>query len=331
MKPAFRAVALLTLALLAAPLVAEAQQPGKVYRIGYMSIPSRQSAERLLPIFLEALRERGWVEGRNLLIEWRWAEGKLERLPDFAAELVRLNVDLIVAPQPDSALAAKNATRTIPIVFMFPADPVADGLVASLARPGGNATGLTSTPTLDILGKRLDLLKQAVPKASRVAVLSNPARAAALVAPMLREVERAARSLRLELQVLGVRGPEDFDRAFEAMTREGANALFVLPDAMLFVHRQRLIDLEAKHRLPTMHSVREFVESGALMAYGVDLAWHMRRAAFYIDRILKGAKPADLPVEQPTKFELVINLKTAKALGLTIPQSVLLRADEVIR
>ncbi len=321
---------ILILAILWVPLGAEAQQAGKVYRIGYMSVPSRQSAERLIPIFLQALRERGWVEGRNLLTEWRWAEGKVERLPEFAAELVRLNVDLIVAPQTASALAAKNATRTIPIVFMFPADPVGVGLVASLARPGGNATGLTGTPTLDIFGKQLELLKETVPKASRVAVLSNPA-SAAVMAPTLREVERAARSLGLELQVLGVRGPEDFDRAFEAMTRERASALFVLPDAMLFSHRQRLIDLEAKHRLPTMHNVREFVESGALMAYGVDLAWHMRRAAFYIDRILKCAKPGDLPVEQPTKFELVINLKTANALGLTIPQSVLLRADEAFK
>ena len=319
----------LALGILLPPLAAGAEQPGKVWRIGYMSIPSRQSAEHLLPIFLEALRERGLVEGQNLLIEWRWAEGKLERLPDFAAELVRLNVDLIVAPQPSSALAAKNATRTIPIVFFLGSDPVADGLVASLARPGGNATGLTSTPTLDIYGKQLELLKETVPKASRVAVLRNAA-GAAVQAPMLREVERAAQSLGLELQVLGVQGPEDFDRAFEAMTRERADALFVLQDSMLWLHRQRLADLEAKHRLPTMHNVREHVESGGLMAYGVNLAWHVSRVAFYIDRILKGANPANLPVEQPTKFELVINLKTAKALGLTIPQSLLMRADRLI-
>lgn len=319
----------LTISLFVASLAADAQQPGKVWRIGYMSVPSRQSAEDLIQIFLQALRERGWVEGQNLLIEWRWAEGKLERLPDFAAELVRLNVDLIVAPQPPSALAAKNATRTIPIVFMFSGDPVAEGLVASLARPGGNATGLTFTPTLDILGKQLELLKETVPKASRVAVLWNAARAA-VQAPALSEVERAARSLGLELQVLGVQGPEDFDRVFKAMTRERANALFVLADSMLWLHRQRLAHLAATHRLPSMHSQREHVESGGLMAYGVNLAWHLRRAAFYIDRILKGTKPADLPVEQPSKFELVINLKTAKVLGLTIPQTVLLRADRVI-
>ena len=320
---------IIALGILLPPLAAGAEQPGKVWRIGYMSIPSRQSAEHVLPIFLEALRERGLVEGRNLLIEWRWAEGKAERLPDFAAELVRLNVDLIVAPQTASALAAKKATRTIPIVFMFPADPVGVGLVASLARPGGNATGTTGTPTLEIYGKQLELLKETIPKTSRIAVLWNAAHA--VLPPALREVERAARSLGLELQVLGVQGPEDFDRAFEAMTRERADALFVLQDSMLWLHRQRLADLEAKHRLPTMHGAREHVESGSLMAYGVDFAWHVRRTPFYIDRILKGTKPADLPVEQPTRFELVINLKTAKALGLTIPQSVLIRADQVIQ
>ena len=320
---------ILILAILCVPLGADSQQAGRVYRIGYMSIVSRQSAEDLIQIFLQELRERGWVEGRNLLIEWRWAEGKVEHLPDFAAELVRLNVDLIVAPQTDSALAAKNATRTIPIVFMFPADPVADGLVASLARPDGNVTGLTITPSLAIFGKQLELLKETVPKASRVAVLQNAARAG-IQAALLREVERAGRSLGLELQVLGVRGPEDFDRAFEAMTRKQADALFVLPDAMLFTHRQRLVDLEAKHRLPSMHTALELAESGGLMAYGVDFAWHMRRTALYIDRILKGANPANLHVEQPTRFALVINLKTAKALGLTIPPSVLVRADRLI-
>ena len=310
--------------------LAQAQQPGKVWRIGYMSVPSRQSAEDLIQIFLEALREHGWVERQNLLIEWRWAEGKLDRLPDFAAELVRLNVDLIVAPQTVSALAAKNATRTVPIVFMFPWDPVAEGLVASLARPGGNATGLTLIPTLGILGKQLELLKETVPKASRVAVLRNAA-SAAVQAPSLSEVERAARSLGVQLQVLGVQGPEDFDRAFEAMTRERANALFVLPDSMLWLHRQRLAHLAATHHLPSMHSYEEHVQSGGLMAYGVNLGWHMRRAAFYIDRILKGTKPADLPVEQPTKFEFAINLKTAKQIGLTIPPNVLYRADKLIK
>ena len=300
-----------TLAILSVPLAAGAEQPGKGWRIGYMSVPSRGSAEDLIQIFLEALREHGWVERQNLLIEWRWAEGKLDRLPDFAAELVRLNVDLIVAPQTFSALAAKNATRTIPIVFMFPWDPVAEGLVASLARPGGNATGLTLIPTLGILGKQLELLKETVPKASRVAVLRNAA-SAAVQAPALSEVERAARSL-------------------EAMTREGANALLVLPDSMLWLHRQRLAHLAATHRLPSMHSYEEHVQSGGLMAYGVNLGWHMRRAAFYIDRILKGTKPADLPVEQPTKFEFIINLKTAKQIGLTIPPNVLARADQVIK
>ena len=327
-----RKAVIVTLAfgLLQAPCATEAQQAGKVYRIGYMSIPSRQSGEQLIQIFLQALRERGLVEGQNLLIEWRWAEGKVDRLPDFAAELVRLNVDLIVAPQTDSALAAKKETRKIPIVFLFAADPVESGLVATPARPGGNITGLTVTPTLDIYGKQLELLKETVPKASRVAVLWNAARAA-VHEPALRTVERVARPLGLELRVHEVRGPEEFGRAFEAITRERARALFVLGDSMFFLHRRRLAELEAKHRLPTMHAVREYVEAGSLMAYGVNLADLVRRAAVYVDKILKGTKPEDLPVEQPTKFELVINLKTAKTLGLTIPQSVLIRADQVIQ
>ena len=329
----FRRVGLITtlaLGVLLAPLAAAAQQAGKVYRIGYMSIPSRQSAEHLIRVFLQALRERGLVEGQNLLIEWRWGEGKVDRLPDFAAELVRLNVELIVAPQPDAALAAKKETRKIPIVFFLTADPVESGLVATLARPGGNITGLTTTPTRDIYGKQLELLKETVPQASRVAVLRNAARAA-VNAPALRAVERAAGPLGLELQVHEVRGPEEFSRAFEAITRERAHALFVLGDPMFFLHRRRLADLEALHRMPTMHGGREHVEAGSLMAYGVNLADLLRRAAVYVDKILKGAKPADLPVEQPTKFELVINIKTAKALGLTIPQSMFIRADEVIQ
>jgi putative ABC transport system substrate-binding protein len=330
MRP--RTIALiLTLALgmLAAPLAADGQQKGKVYRIGFMSTSSYEAAGRPLQVFLRALKELGWVEGQNLLIEWRWAEGNLERLPAFAAELVRLNVDLIVAVQPDGALAAKKETQRIPIVFVLDPDPVARGLVASLARPGGNITGLTTTPTLEIYGKQVELLKETVPAASRVAVLRNAARAA-FNAPALREVERAARSLGLTLQIHEVRGPEEFDRAFEAMAREQADALFVLADPVFWFHRRRLADLHARHRLPAMHTVRDHVEAGGLASYGVDFADLARRSATYVDKILKGAKPADLPVEQPTKFELVINLKTAKALGLTIPQSILIRADQVI-
>jgi putative ABC transport system substrate-binding protein len=323
-------VALVLMAvLLAAPLVAETQQAGKVYRIGYMSVVSRQSAAPLMSIFLRALRDLGWIEGRNLLVEWRWADGKVERLSGFAAELAKLNVDLIVAPQSDSALAAKRVTRTIPIVHVVAGDPVADGLVTSLARPGGNVTGLTLTPSPEIEGKRLGLLKETT-GASRVTVLWNPARHYPYVELALREVNAAARILGVQVQVLEARGPDQFEPAFAAMVRGQADALFTLADSMFWLHRRRLAELEAKHRLPTMHDLREYVEAGSLMAYGPDLADLFRRAAVYVDKILKGAQPADLPVEQPTKFELVINLKTAKALGLTIPQSLLQRADQVI-
>jgi putative tryptophan/tyrosine transport system substrate-binding protein len=316
--------------LLAAPLAAGAQQTGRVYRVGYMSVVSRQSAEPLMVIFLRALRDLGWIEGRNLLVEWRWADGKVERLSGFASELAKLNVDLIVAPQSDSAVAAKRATRTIPIVHVVAGDPVADGLVTSLARPGGNVTGLTVTPSPEIVGKRLELLKTAT-GASRVAVLWNPARHSPYVDLALREVNTAARVLGVQLQVLEARGPDQFEPAFAAMVRGQADALLAFEDSMFWLHRRRLAELEAKHRQPTMHDLREFVEVGSLMAYGPDLADLFRRTATYVDKILKGAKPADLPVEQPTKFDFVINLKTAKALGLTIPQSLLLRADEVIQ
>jgi len=315
--------------LLSAPLAADAQQAGKIYRVGYMSVVSRQSAEPLMLIFLRALRDLGWIEGRNLLVEWRWADGKVERLSGFAAELAKLNVDLIVAPQSDSALAAKRATRTIPIVHVVAGDPVADGLVTSLARPGGNVTGLTVTPSPEIVGKRLELLKTAT-GASRVAVLWNPARHYPYVELALREVNAAARVLGVQLQVLEARGPDQFEPAFAAMVRGQADALLTFEDSMFWLHRRRLAELEAKHRLPTMHDLREFVEAGSLMAYGPDLADLFRRAAIYVDKILKGTKPADLPVEQPTKFDFLINLKTAKTLGLTIPPSLLLRADQII-
>jgi putative ABC transport system substrate-binding protein len=327
-----------SLAALATPLGAtasaqeyKAQQPGKVYRIGYMSIPSRQSAEDLIDrVFLPALRERGLIDGKNLVIEWRWADGKPERLPGFAAELVALGVDLIVAPQSDSALAAKHATRAIPIVHVVAGDPVADGLVTSLAQPRGNVTGLTITPSPEIWGKRLELLKQAT-GASRVAVLWNPARNYPAIGLDLRELDTAARVLGVQLQVLEARDPDHFEPAFVAMVRGHANALLALSDSMFWLHRRRLAELEAKHRLPTMNALGEFVAAGSLMAYGPDLADLFRRAAYFVDKILKGTKPADLPVEQPTKFELVINMRTAKALGLTIPQSLLNRADQVIQ
>jgi putative ABC transport system substrate-binding protein len=322
-------VALLALGVAAAPLAAEAQQAGKVYRIGYLSTPTRQSVEHGLQAFLRKLRELGWVEGQNLTIEYRWAEGNVERLPDLAAELVQRNVDVIVAPAGSAALAAKNATSSIPIVMIFPSDPVEIGLVASLKRPGGNITGTTFTPGPEIFGKQLQILKETVPHASRVAILSNPADPS--FATQVREVEATARSLRIRLQHVEARGPEEFDSAFAAMARERAEALLVAGTSTFLAHRSRLAELAVKGRLPTMYSFRENVEAGGLMAYAVNMADFIGSAAVYVDKILKGAKPADLPVEQPTKFELVINLKTAKALGLTIPQSVLLRADEVLQ
>jgi putative tryptophan/tyrosine transport system substrate-binding protein len=313
----------------AAPRVAEAQQAGKVYRIGYLSTPTRESVEHGLQAFLRKLRKLGWVEGQNLIIEYRWAEGNVERLPNLAAELVRRNVDVIVAPAGSAALAAKNATSSIPIVMIFPSDPVEMGLVASLSRPGGNVTGTTFTPGPEIFGKQLQILKETIPHASRVAILSNPADPS--FALQAKEVEAAARTLRIRLQHVEARGPEEFDSAFAAMARERAEALLVTGSSTFLAHRSRLAELAVKGRLPTMHSFRENVEAGGLVAYAVNMADFVGGAAVYVDKILKGAKPADLPVEQPTKFELVINLKTAKALGATIPQSVLSRADEVIQ
>jgi len=316
--------------MLAAPAAVDAQEAGKVYRIGYMSIPSRQSAADLMDrVFLPALGERGLVEGKNLLIEWRWADGKPERLPGFAAELVALNVDLIVAPQSDSALAAKRATRTIPIVHVVAGDPVADGLVTSLAHPGGNVTGLTSTPGAEISGKTLELLKEAT-GASRVAVLWNPARDSPTTELGLRQLKAAAQVLGVQLKVFQARGPEQFEPAFAAMAKGRTNAVLIVWDSTFWQYRRRLAELEAKYRLPTMHEMTDFVPAGGLMAYGVDLTDLFRRAPVYVDKILQGAKPADLPVERPTKFELVINLKTAKALGITIPPNVILRADRII-
>jgi putative ABC transport system substrate-binding protein len=322
-------VALLALGVVAASLAAEAQQAGKVYRIGYLSTPTRASVERVLQAFLRTLRELGWVEGQNLTIEYRWAEGDVERLPDLAAELVRRKVDVIVAPAGSAALAAKNATSSIPIVMIFPSDPVEMGLVASLRRPGGNITGTTLTPGPEIFGKQLQILKETIPHASRVAILSNPADPS--FATQVREVEATARSLRIRLQHVEARGPEEFDSAFAAMAQERAEALLVAGTSTFLAHRARLAELAVKSRLPTMYSFRENVEAGGLMAYAVNMTDFIGHAAVYVDKILKGAKPAELPVQQPTKFEFVINLNTAKSLGLTIPQSVLARADDLIQ
>jgi putative ABC transport system substrate-binding protein len=316
--------------LLASPLAAEAQQAAKVPRIGYMATNLVVSAH-LREAFLQGLRDLGYVEGRNVVIESRSAEGKLERLPALAAELVALKVDVIVAPSTPGALAAKRATGTIPIVFPAASDPVASGLVTSLARPGGNVTGLSNLNT-DLVGKCLELLKQAVPGVSRVAVLWHPGASGERAdKDILKAAEVAARALGVRLQFVEARSPADFERAFSDMARARAVALTVLPSVMFINERRRLVDLAAENRLPAVYNAREFVDAGGLMAYGPNFADMFRRAATYVDKILKGAKPGDLPVEQPTKFELVINLKTAKALRLTIPQSVLGRADAIIQ
>ncbi len=315
-------------AILAAPLTAEAQQAPKVARIGHLSLAA---SPHLRDAFLQGLRDLGYVEGRNVVIEYRDAERKPERFPALAAELVALKVDVIVASGTLAALAAKQATRTFPIVFSPAGDPVGSGLVTSLARPGGNVTGLSAFAP-ELVGKRLELLKQALPVVSRVAVLWQPgAFGERTEKDTLKRAEVAARALGVRLQFVEARSPADFDRAFSDMTGARADALTVLVSNMFNSERRRLVDLAAEKRLPAVYAVREIVDAGGLMCYGPNLADLNRRAATYVDKILKGAKAADLPVEQPTKFELIINLKTAKSLGLTIPQSVLARADEVIR
>ena len=269
------------------------------------------------------------MEGQNIVIEYRWADGNFERLPELAAELVRLKVDVIVAAVTQASLAAKNATGTIPIVMVAVANPVDSGLIASLARPGANITG-TSSMTDEVVGKQLELLKETFPKISQVAALWNPANPV-FQAIQRRETEVAARALGLQLHFLEAGGPDDIERAFAAMAKERTKALLVLIDPVFTSNRKRIADLAAKQRLPTVSGIREYVEAGCLIAYGPSFPDMYRRAAYYVDRILKGTKPADLPVEQPMKFELVINLKTAKQIGLTIPQSVLYRADKVIK
>ena len=322
----------LALALLASPLAAEAQQAAKVARIGYLATaPAEAASPHLREAFRQGLRDLGYVEGRNLVIEYRDAEGKVERLPALAAELVALKVDVIVASGTLAALAAKQTTRTLPIVFSPAGDPVGSGLVTSLARPGGNVTGLSAFAP-ELVGKRLELLKQAVPGVSRVAVLWQPgAFGERTEKDILKRAEVAGRDLGVPLQFVEARGPADFARAFSDMSIARADALTVLASNMFVSERRRLVDLAAAKRLPAVYSARELVDAGGLMSYGANLADLNRRAATYVDRILKGTKPADLPVEQPAKFELILNLKTAKALGLTIPQAVLGRADEVVQ
>ena len=319
-------------ALLAAPLAAKAQQAAKTARIGYLSPNAAAVNPRLVEAFRQGLGDLGYVEGRNLLIEFRSAEGKSERLPALATELVALKVDVILSGGGTlAALAAQQATRTLPIVIVAVGDPVTSGLVTSLARPGANVTGL-SLLFPELVSKCLELLKQAVPGVSRVAVLSQPGAVPERTEKdILKGAEVAARALGMQLQVVEARGAEDFDRAFSQMTSARMDALTVLSTPVFSSERKRLVNLAAKNRLPTVFSFREYVEAGGLISYGPDLADLYRRSATYVDRILKGTKPSELPVEQPSKFELVIDLRTAKQLGLTIPQSVLARADEVIQ
>ncbi len=323
-------VVALGLALLVAPVPSHGQQPGKVYRIGglgYVSPTSPVFERDWGGGFKAGLRERGYIEGQDFVLEYRWTETPWEQAPALAAELVSLKVDLLLVVGITGTRAAKEATSTIPIVMVYVVDPVRAGLVASLAHPGGNVTGVSFTAGPEIAGKHLQLLKEAVPTLSRVAVLSAPG----VAATSLRETEVAARALGLTLQPYEVREPKEFERAFTAMTKARAEALLVLAALPNFSHRQRIAEFAAQSRLPAMYPGREYVEAGGLMAYAANAPAMFRRAATYVDKILKGAKPADLPVEQPTKFDLIINLKAAKALGLTIPQSLLNRADEVIQ
>ncbi len=319
----------LAVSLTLAPVAPEAQQPTKTPRIGFLSPGSSSDPRNALTLGAlgQGLRELGYVEGQNIAIESRWAEGRYDRLPGLAAELVRLKVDVIATYTAPAIQATKQATATIPIVMGGVIDPVAPGFVTSLARPGGNITGL-SIMAPEVVEKQLEILKEVVPKVTRVAVLGNPANPG--TAPQLRHAQDAARALKLQLQSLEALGPNDIDSAFAAMTKERAGAVLVLVDAMFEEHRTRITDLAVSRRLPSVYGLKNFVEAGGLLYYGAHEAERFRRAAIFIDKILKGAKPADLPVEQPTKFEFVVNLKTAKALGLTIPQSVLIRADQLI-
>ncbi len=310
-----------------APLAAGAQQPGKVWRIGYLQVGPRTPDGAPPAALRQALQELGYVEGKNVTYAGRFAEAKRERLPGLAAELVSLKVDVIVTRGGPAAEAARQATTTIPIVISAVGDAVGTGLISSLAHPGGNITGITDQAA-ELSAKRLELLKEVVPKASRIAVLWNADDLAMTL--RYREVERAARILQVTVQPLGVREPEDFDMAFAAMTRNHPDALFLVTDALTILNRQRIIEFAAARRIPAMYEFGFLVRDGGLMSYGPDLDDIQRRAAVYVDRILKGVKPGDLPVEQPTRHYLLVNLTTARALGLAIPPSLLQRADQVI-
>ena len=318
-------LSLIAFVLLVTAAVATAQKPTRVPRIGHLSI---FGASARIEAFRQGLRELGYTEGNNINFEFRSAEGKLERLPDLAAELVRLKVDIIVTAGAPSARAAQGATVTIPIVMMQVGDPVGSGFVASLARPGGNITGLSALAP-ELSGKRLELLKEMVPKLSRVAVFGTSAYPGN--AQALKEIELAAEAFKVQLQYLDVLGPKDIETAFQAASKGRAESLLVLGGPVLNSHRTQIADLAAKNRLSAIYDRREYVEAGGLMSYATSITALDRRAAVFVDKILKGAKPADIPVEQPTKFELIINLKAAKQIDLTIPPNVLARADKVIR
>jgi putative ABC transport system substrate-binding protein len=318
----------LTLGPLAAPLAAEAQPAGKIPRIGFLSLSSPEAVAPRIEAFRQGLRQLGWVESQNVTIEYRYAEGKVERLPTLAAELVGLRIDLLVVGGITASHAAKQATTSLPIVFIGAGEPVTTGLVTSLARPGGNITGIASLVP-ELVAKHLELLKEAIPKMRRVAVLLNPTNPTSPLA--VKYAETAAVALGLRLQVSEVRRLADFEHAFAVIARDRPDALYVPGDPVVILHLSRVVDFAAKSRLPAMYPVREFADAGGLMAYGANLSEMYRQAAVYADKILKGARPGELPIEQPTKFELIINLKTAKALGLTIPPSLLQRADQVIQ
>jgi putative ABC transport system substrate-binding protein len=330
MKRPGLAFLIVLLSTLVAPIAADAQAPAKLPRIGFLTAVPLSVMSARTEAFRQGLRELGYVEGKTIVIEWRSAEGQLDRLPSLAAELVRLKVDVIVTAGPLPTRPVKAATVTIPIVITNDNDPVANGFVASLARPGGNITGL-STLSPEAYGKQLELLKEIVPRLSRVAVLGDSAEPGH--AQALRETERAARTLRVQLQYLDVRGPNDIETAFQAARTGRADAVLTLTSAVLFTHRTQVVDLAGKSRLPVMYFSTSpgFTAGGGLMSYSASITDMDRRAATFVDKILKGAKPADLPIEQPTKFEFIINLKAARQIGLTIPPSVLARADEVIQ
>ena len=321
-------IATLILSLLTAPLTSQAQHAAHVARLGLLIPGSASAFAPRIEIFRHGLRDLGYVEGQHITLESRFADEQADRLPALAAELVRLQVDVLVTDGEAGSRAAQHATATIPIVMVSVGDPVGAGFVASLAQPGGNITGL-SFMLPDVGGKRLELLREAVPTLSRVAVLWNPAVSASTFA--FTETQTAAHALGLQLQSLEVRGPDEFAQAFAAMTSEHADGLMVISNPFFFGHRRQLAEQAVRHRLPAMFHLREYAEAGGLMAYGPNIQGMYRRAAYYVDRILKGAKPADLPVEQPTTFELVLNRKTAQALGITFPPTLLILADEVLQ